>query len=284
MNLNSYREKRLLSGEEREMDVALWEPTDIKSNIVYGCKIGSVEIRLRYAQHDWHVASEAVDESSSDRPFKPLRGKKIQEPSSWSRWTSTEESLTAQLVPALPDKPVVVRPEASIRIPGKQTAMFFVGIPLWVRITVGKDRAMNLCEIPTMNLSKTWFGDVISGELGYSLKTRAMRDLSGVEPRASRATCSVLIDNSSASDLTFQRLCLHTEHLALFRSEKRLWANQVNVLYRGEEQGSQIDLTANPPDLEGPCERITDPRVKPDKNLLRKSFQVMKMLTGLEGL
>jgi hypothetical protein len=266
------------------MATALWESVDIEPDVIYGCKVGAAAIRIKYLLNDWYVSTEAADEGSADLALKPLRGRRGQEPTGWSRWTSGEESLKVQLVPALPDRPVVVRPEASIKIPAKQRASFFVSIPLWVRITAGEDHNMTLCEVPTTVLSKTWFGDTTSGEPGYSLKTRAMRDISRVEPRASTATCPVLINNASTLDLDFQRLCLHVENLALFRSERRLWTNQVNVLYRGEAQASQIDLSGNPPDLEGFLEKIAQPRVRPDRNLLKKSFQVMRMLTGLEGL
>ncbi len=266
------------------MDASFWEPVEVEPDVTYSGKIGAVEIRVKHALQDWYVAFETVCESSPDRPLKPLRRKSQGDSLSWNRWTSGDEALVARLVPALPDKPVVVRPEAAIKVPAKQKALFFVGIPLWVQITAGKDRVLRLCEVPTLVLSKTWFGDTISGELGYALKTRAMRDLSGVQPRISRATCPVLINNTSAADLDFRRLSLHVQSLGLFRGEVRLWTDQVNVMYRGEEQVSQISFSDHPPDLEGPCERIADPRQRPDKNLLKKSFQVMKMLTGLEGL
>jgi hypothetical protein len=266
------------------MDASFWEPVEIEPDVVYGCKIGAVTIRVKYALKDWYLATEPAEEDSADRPLKPVRGKAQRESSSWQRWTSGNESPVVQFVPALPDKPVVVRPEASIKVPSKQQALFFVGIPLWIRITAGENRALSLCEVPTVVLSKTWFGDTISGELGFALRTRAMRDLSAVEPLTSRATCAVSINNVSAADLDFQRLSLHVENLGLFRSELRLWTDQVNVTYRGEGQVSQIGFSDGPPQMEGSCERIADPRVRPDKNLLKKSFQVMRMLTGLEGL
>ena len=147
---------------------------------------------------------------------------------------------------------------------------------------MGINNALSLCEIPTVVLSKTWFGDTMSGESCYSLKSRAVRDLSSITP-AGRAVCPVRVFNATASEMELQRMCIHVEHLGIFRTGKRLWTNQVEINYRGDERSSQISYSS-PPEVEGKYDKIADPRVKPERNILKKSIRVMKMLTVWEGM
>jgi hypothetical protein len=266
----------------------MWDPVELKNDVVYRCDIGGISFFIKHFENDWYVASTIRDRDSGVHPLAPVKASA--RPGirpKWNRWISGEEALVVRLVPALPERPLVVKPEFTIKVPISRSAVFYVSIPIWIRIMAGDDRtggpSLMLTEIPTAILSKTWFGDTVSGELCYALTTHAERDLSDLKPVPHEAICPLSIRNSSQFELNFQRLCLHAENLSVFKAGERLWTSVVNVDFRGEEQMSQIRIVDRPPDQAGQdCPKICDARVKPDRSLMKKSFQMLRFLTGME--
>ena len=277
----------------------MWDPVELTRDVVYRCEIGGASFCIKHFENDWYVASRARERDSGVRPLarastqasaraSTQAGLGINEPSpNWNRWIAGEEALVVRLVPALPDRPLVVKPEFTIKVPASHNAVFYVSIPIWIRIVAGDERtggpSLMLTEIPTTVLSKTWFGDTVSGELCYALTTPAERDLSGSKPVPHQAICPISIRNSSQFELVFERLCLHVENLTVFKSSERLWTSAVNVDFHGVEQMSQIRIIDRPPETAGQeCVKICDARVKPDRSLMRKSFHMLRSLTGME--
>jgi len=260
----------------------IWKPVTIKPETFYESKIGPVSIWLHYSRNDWYIAEERDENNAVITPLSELRkGYKLSQ-KEWHRWACGKGNLTVQLLPVLPDRPVVVRPESPFKFPPGSEALFFVLIPIWIRITAGHPNPITLMEVPTVVLSNSWFGDTTSGELCYAMKTRALRDLSLVTiPLFNRVVCPVHIKNNSTSQLDFLRLCVRVEHLITFLSESGgLWTNKVFVTYRGEEQLSQIVFSRTYPDFEKDCKKITDARTPFEKSIVKRSFQVLKELTG----
>jgi hypothetical protein len=253
--------------------------TAIASGKIYRADIGPLSIWVRIGKHEWHVASERHDERVWERRLSPARKSKEQDALEWTRWISPTVRSEAALFPALPEKPVVIRPAVSTNISPGNSAMLYVGLPVNVLVKI-EPSGVVLCEIPTMVLSNTWFGDTVSGELCYSLKSRAVSELFQSEPRPHFATCPVLVKNSSSSMLSFERFILHVEHLSLFNGRTRLWTNTVTVEFRGEEQLSQVNIEKEAPDIEAVGAKLCEPRKPVEKGLLKKSFLAIKTLTG----
>ena len=269
----------------------LWDPVELNNAVVYRCEIGGASFFIKHFENDWYVASRARERDSGVSLLAPessqARFGKDEPSPTWNRWIAGEEALVVRLVPALPDRSLVVKPEFTIKVPVGHSAVFYVSIPIWIRIVAGDDRtggpSLMLTEVPTALLSKTWFGDRVSGDLCYALTTHAERDLSDLKPVPHQAICPLSIRNNSQFELDFQRLCLHAENLSVFKASERLWTSVVNVDFRGEEQMSQIRIVDRPPDQAGQdCPKICDARVKPDKSLMKKSFQMLRFLTGME--
>ncbi|HQU74499.1 MAG TPA: hypothetical protein PLG66_19495, partial [Calditrichia bacterium] len=90
----------------------------------------------------------------------------------WQRWTLGKRHGQLEIVPALPDLPLVINPEDPLHLPPGIECQIYVSIPLWVELQIGKN---SLLRVPTLQLSKTWFGNFVAGELCYALTTRARR-------------------------------------------------------------------------------------------------------------
>lgn len=175
------------------MDV--WKPQKIELDRCFQVQIGPLRLWIKRAGDELLMAVENLPESKAQIQAPILAPVDQEEGLRWSRWT-IGESEVIQLIPVMPDRPVVVRPEVPVKIPTDKEALFFVSIPIWVRVTAGPEQAI-LCEQPSLILSNIWFGDLMSGELCYSLRSRARRRITDSEPLLNRATCPVQIRNAA---------------------------------------------------------------------------------------
>ena len=267
-----------------ELQYRLWESRELKGETWYHARIGPLDLWIRRSRADWYVTYEReMDREKEQRMPVPLHRAQTHEridELTWIRWVAGEESARVQLLPSMPDRSLVIRPRYPLNVPRGKDVLFFVNIPIWVRIQVGLPQPATLIELPTVMLAHTWFGDPTTGELCYSLKTKALRNIDAVENHAYLATCPVLIRNQAFSDLDFQRICIRVEHLNVYRGQTRLWTNQVEVLFRGEELTSQMIISKNAPSLDEEAHLICEAREPAGSSLLKKSFFFLKSLTG----
>ena len=166
--------------------------------------------------------------------------------SEWRHYLS-RESGPVRPQPVLPDRAIVAKPDRSLTLLAGESAQFFLEIPVWFRMNAGGERQVQVFEEPLAVLSNTWFGDPVNGELCYVLATRLHQGMSSIVPSAWRAVCPMAVTNDSATDLAFERICLHVQNLAVFRGAERLWTNGLSVLFRGAEQASHIQVSPGPP-------------------------------------
>lgn len=263
----------------------LWEPRQLSSEDWYQARIGPLAIWLRRSQEDWYVAHEREPgRGQGEAPPSPLNPAQNNAPVdrlTWNRWVAGEEAAQVRLLPCLPDRAVVIRPRYPLNVPRGKEVLFFVSLPVWARVLVGEEQPKTLCELPTVVLSNTWFGDPVTGELCYSLKTKVLRQIDMVERHAHMAVCPVLIRNQASADLDFQRICIRVEYLSLYRGETHLWTNQVEVQFHGEDLNSTIITGRGAPEYERTAERICLARDPTERSLLKKSFFFLKALTGI---
>jgi len=259
----------------------LWKEQEIDPKNALKYELGPVVIWTCFSEHDWYVAHEWVDDEAVAYGISQIPLRDTPDDLDWRRWTAAKESLTVRVTPQMPDRPLVVKPASEIKIPAGNRALFFVSVPLWFRVSVGHPEPVQLTEIPSVVLSNSWFGDVTSGELCYSLRTKATREVNRSEIVLHRATCPMHIHNNSAKELDFQRLCVHAEYLRLYAGVDRLYTNHVKVTFRGEEHLSQIELSKDAPDIEPNCRLVQAARTQADQSLMRKTFLALRSLTGV---
>jgi len=229
-------------------------------------RFGALDIRFALEDGEWHVAhaynaleDEGGQPETPDQPGKPKT----------ARWVAGPEAGTAQLLPLMPDRPVVVRPEFPVNLPGGMRMTLFVGVPLWLAIEADGAR---LLDVPSVRLSNTWFGTPVEGALCYAMRTRALRRPEALSSRLHRAICTVEIKNGATTPLAFSRLCLPCEHLTLFKGKDRLWTNAMRMHHRGEDEWSRIVHAEAPPAEAGPAELLTPPRAPVTRGLLMRQF------------
>lgn len=259
-----------------------WKPIRLEPGRSVEVRIGPLTLWLKRTQDELHVAADRVPEEdaaaapgaeASAAPAGP-------ENLAWARWVVGDDGAVVRLVPVMPDRPVVVRPETEVRIPPGREAMFFVSIPVWVRVVAGEGTGLVLGEEPSVLLSNIWFGDLMSGELGYSVTTRARRVVDETEVRPHRAVCPVHIQNAAAEPLPIERLCVSAPHLSVFDGGPRLWTNEVRVTAQGQDR-SRIDYADGPPGGRGAGGLLSGPRAPVATGVLKRGFSSLKAFAGM---
>jgi hypothetical protein len=258
----------------------LWEPAGVKDNILYQADFSTLTVWLKRSRGDWYLASR---NSESEIPPAPLRQSRSRVPEdlSFGRWVVGGGASSVQFIPAMPDRAIVVRPETALKIPTGNDALFFTSIPVWIRVVAGDPDGVTLCELPSLVLSNTWFGDPTEGRLCYALRTRAVRTLGEIDPRAYTAVCPITVLNRAPKELNFERLRVQVEHLSVYLGSEQLWTNPLEVRFQGDEQSSQVTIGREAPALAEGLVKVCDARQPvTDKTLWAQSFSVLRSLTG----
>lgn len=232
---------------------------------------GTLRLWAKRDRHEWRVFSRREPEEREE-----LTTGQSEEPpadASWNRWAFREEDAVIQLLPAMPALPVVVRPESPIRIPRGKEVLFFVSVPISLQLYIGPGRETFVYEEPTAVLSKTWFGEPTFGELCYALRTGASRSLEGIKKGRHRAVCPVRIRNRSEEELDFQKICIRTLYVSIYRGASRLWTSEVEVGYLGKNHFSEIAFGKEAPRHE-PVKGLLGPaREIAPRGFIKKSFE-----------
>jgi len=192
------------------------------------------------------------------------------------------DSGDVSYIPTLPDLPLVVRMDHALVISPKNEITTTVPVPLIPALAVPapKGRYEILARFPLPYLSKTWFGDPVSGEPAYSLPFTLPEEKGSHDSDYAVALCPLTIKNVSPELLNFQRLILRVPAYSLYCRGKDFLTNTVTVRFRGVEQVSQVSIgTAS--DYSRDVSLFAGPAVKKDPIGLRRSFYFIKSLAAL---
>ena len=189
----------------------------------------------------------------------------------WSRWATKESVTDLNVSPVFPDLPIVVFSEYPLKVLPGTSIDIYTRIPIWIRICLGKTDYV-LLELPTVKLSRTWFGTPVEGELCYWSTTKARRSLLNVEKKPYLVNCPIKIINKATEDLNFEKFCYRVELLKIHDCENELWADETLISYQGEELLSDITMTGRLPKGMAEGTVVSGPRSKTSKNLAIRTF------------
>lgn len=208
------------------------------------------------------------------RNLKSENGDNISPPDDlvWSRWAPRDISDAIKIMPVFPDLPMVINSDYPLRVTPDRDIHIFTRIPVWLRISIGKKDAV-LTELPTVKLSRTWFGTPMEGELCYWSTTKARRSLQDVEKKPHLVSCPIHITNRTAEDLNFKKFCFRVERLKIFMAGDQLWADETRIVYQGEEQNSDITMSGKLPKGMEKGKLLTPPRKPIQKSLATRTFR-----------
>jgi hypothetical protein len=242
--------------------------------------LGPLSLWLKKIDDELHIATDrASDAGTTGSHGFAERSEPAPESLDWGRWVIGKDESSVQLLPIMPDRGVVVRTESPVKVPPSREAVFFVSIPIWIKVGADGSKPYDLWEVPTVIRSNTWFGDTLSGELCYSLVSRARRQVEDADHPMHKAVCPVKIHNESGHMLHVDRFCVHVEHLSVYGGARQLWTNEVRICFQGEDQISRVDYARQKPNLESQVKLLSPPRVPFKETLLKRSLGSFARLT-----
>jgi len=245
---------------------SLWGRHECVAGQIYACSMAQLRLWLMRNSQGWLVASRHI-RATQFEPLHPVE----EEPEQldWQRFVTPSVTSALRVVPVLPDRPVVSRPEARIEIAPRHTGRFLVTIPVWLRVQLDMAHPVTLCEFPTQVLSKTWFGHPSEeGEIGYALTTRARQELSELTDVEGRAICPVLLENSTHEELTFAQLLLSVQHMSVYQTgDGKLWTNECRLGYTGSIFPASLTFGRTAPEQAKDSRMVSGPRVAPASGL-----------------
>lgn len=252
-----------------------WKPMTLSAGDDRLVEIGPLRLWIRRTAHEWRLAW--VGNEPHSEPLGP--GLAVDDPpdqAKWNRWAASAGHDELRLVPVLPDRPLVVRPEDSFRIPPGAKVRIYVPVPVWVRVQTD-DRTV-LTEVPTVHLSNTWFGAPDQGELAWALKTDTLHEYEGIPVTPHEALCRVDINHKGKDQLELSRLFLRAAHLRVYRAGERLWTNAVKATYEGGDRVGSVDYLKRAPSQAVGAVRLSDEREPSTGTLVRARAGLLKSL------
>jgi hypothetical protein len=258
--------------------MAVWEQLEIAEKTCAMWRFPRRSIWVERVEMEWHVLTLPQEDGPAEasRFFVPRSRKPAS--SLWRHYLHQDRGLL-QPAPVLPDRPVVVRPDRALTLLPGQSTVFFLELPVWFRLSTAGPRPAQIFEEPLFDLSKTWFGDPITGELCWGLATRLFHSLGSIQPAADFAVCPLSIENDSTIDLPFEKICLHAENLSVFRGARLLWTNSLHAVVRGPEQANQIEIDHSPPGFEPDLVAVSPAREPAAGWSIRRTFGMLKSFT-----
>jgi hypothetical protein len=258
--------------------IAVWESAEIPQKKCAVWQFPRRSIWVERIESEWHVLClPVVARGGGARcAFMPRSAKP--KSSEWRHYLHRDVG-PLQPSPVLPDRPLVVRPDRSLTLLPGQSAVFFLQLPVWFRLSTSGYGSSRILEEPLSALSRTWFGDPLTGELCWGLATRLHHSADSLDPSADTAVCPLMIENESSSDLAFEKVCLHVENLSVFRGTRLLWTNSLHAVFKGPDQATQIEIVRTPPGYEEGLVLMAEARLPSAGWNIRRTFGMLKYFT-----
>ncbi len=255
----------------------MWQKYKLEEGKTYHGQFATLGIWIQREGKVWHLATDLSKTREAIKPFD------IQPPGALKTgWTHhiSDSHTSLYILPALPDRPVVVKPVENYTVLPEMQLDILVQIPLWIQLYASSVKPEQLMlDIPVEAMSSTWFGDPVSGELAYSLPGELFLKMEELSPSSKYAVCPVRIRNLSDTTLNFERLSLHANQLNIYENKGRLFTNEVRVKYRGEDQQSEVQIVSGSPAMATGSSLLASARIRENKGLLQKSFYFIKSFT-----
>ena len=250
-----------------------WGKLQLKSETPRRLALGKLRLSLEHRADElwlrhWHAA-----DSGAAPPDEGL----------WSRWVLPDDNSFVALKPALPDRTLVAAPEFVFSVAPGASARIYLRVPATVVVGSSGESALSFLEAPSTVLSDTWWGSLSEGELCYWLPTSARRVLSSEGFQPDLVICPVLIRNQSKDVLDVDKLAVRARHLSIFAERGRLWSDQTQVIFHGDEEGSEIATTGLRPEEAPGASLVTPPRSPIERGFRARTFARLRSISGLGG-
>ncbi|MFU8856813.1 MAG: hypothetical protein ACNA8S_07365 [Deferrisomatales bacterium] len=253
-----------------------WGRYTLEEGLTGRWRVGALTLWAQRRPGEWRLAHASTndpfdDEVASQVPSAepiPSHGATL------VRYAMKHTDRFLALEPALPDRPVVSRPDTPFYVLAGEEVRLFISTPVWVRVLAG---ARRLLEIPVYRPSDTWFGpSTREGEVCYDTRTSCRNELSQVPRRPHRAVAAVTIRNRTGDAVLVERLNLPVPYLAVYAAPGGgLWTQGVTLQMGGDGGSAELHIGKGAPTEAHGATLLTGPREDADRNILVRALSAL---------
>ncbi len=251
-----------------------WGHHPVAGNAPITVEIGRLSMAVQVQEDEIWIAHDRSGSGEVPSTLPP-------EARQWNRWATPGSLEGLEILPAPPDRPLVLQPEKPFHLLPGARARIYVRIPLWVRLKVPGEKGALLQEIPSVVLSDTWWGSFTEGELCYWLPFTGRRSAPPEIFLPDRMLCPMELLNQAREELPVEKLLLRCEHLTVFQGRECLWSDEVHVHHKGEEAGSVLAMSGMPPPEAPGAPMLASPRTPAARSFTARTFARIKGFPGL---
>jgi hypothetical protein len=258
---------------------AWWRDYELDEGQTGWWRIGPMQLFVQRRPSEWRVSwLSAGDPKDVAAEVELPSDREPPEDASSSRFTCARTHPRLSLSPRLADRPVVIKPETPLYVPGGEQVTLYVGSPVWVQIKVG-DPPRDLIALPTHRATDTWAGpNTREGQICYGSRTLAQLRLEDCTIRPHRAITAVAVRNAASDPLLVEQLQLPAPLLALYATDDDvLWTQSVTLVRESWDQKARLEIGTESHPAGGVLRRLADARRQPEGNLV---FQVFNRIFG----
>ena len=253
-----------------------WLPIEVAAGDALCVHIGPLSLMARRMTSEWQLAFERAEESTEHAGAEYSVSADAFQSEDFERFMFAHAPERVTIRPALADRPVVIRPRQPVFLPSGEEVTLYMSSPVTVRIETG-DPGVLLREIPSVQLSDTWFGpSTREGELCYSGRTSARQELEEVPRRAHRVLTAARIRNESVMPLPLEKLSLPVPALSVYGTlQGDLWTESVSLVHSGDPELAMLHVDEGAPTYAGATTRLSPPRRPIQRGSLVRAFSIL---------
>jgi hypothetical protein len=262
--------------------MGLWDAVEAGSEQTLEAHVGPLTVWVRRRGDELHLAFDrcaAEDAHMRRRTLSPAEAP-APEDADWIRWHAPDGPQRIRLLPALPDRSILARPEHAIHLPANGEMLLRVPTPVWLEAAAPDADALTLAETPVTALSNTWFGEPSAGELCYAVHLGDYA-LPAEQMPAHVALCPVRVTNASDRPVAIERLCVHTPYLSIFTDGERLCANESLMRFEGPQQNLRTTYASGQSVVPEADTLLREPRSERPVSLVRRGLGGVRGWIGM---
>ncbi len=254
-------------------DLKWWGTFDVPLNTACLWQIGPLTLGLLRRPQEWTLATHSDNNPFNDTLVRYQCGDAL--PAAAQdilRFGFRTTFPRIHLVPGLPDKAILVRPQAPFTLVTGEEVTLHTSSPVWLRLLTD-DPPQLLAEIPTSTPQQAWLGpNTREGELCYFNRTRALLSSDPMPLNPARALTALTLRNLTADAMRFERIKVPLRNLALYANDHgQLWTQDVTAV-READGSVSLRLEAGPPAATPQATRVAPPQEPLIGNTFRRVF------------
>jgi len=243
------------------MSQAFWSELTIPHGRAARIRIGPLVVTAARFEREWRIYRRILE--GNDEEIAIDREIAVEEPSDdaeVTRYATPNAGERLRIVPVLPDRSVLTRPEHAITILPRTEVKLYVGSPLWFRLLHGDDEPLG--ELPGSPPKEAWVGpSTRTGELCYATRTYGRLRIDDAALLPHRVMTAVTINNGSGLSFVCDHVSLPVRRLSVFAStEGRLWTEAVTLERTATDDLAKLEVGKGPPAEARGARLVSGPR------------------------